>query len=231
MTSFTIRRSLAALAFVATGAGAALAQGTSSPILNTIEVRQLVASSVPADQAKLAAHFTALADRHDADARRHRAMGQAYVPGPRGQGLEMRTHCRRLAELGAQAAVTLRALATHHASLAGGAASSAPVAGIKYQAGADAREPSEADLTALAGRASTTAEHTILRDYFLAFARRYDEEADGHAGMATLYRTTSRLAPVAAHCDRLVTELRGIAAEARSAAAMHRLLAGDLVTK
>ena len=44
-------------------------------------------------------------------------------------------------------------------------------------------------------------------------------------GMATLYRTTSRLAPVANHCDRLVTELRAAAAEARQAATMHGVMA------
>jgi hypothetical protein len=98
--------------------------------------------------------------------------------------------------------------------------------GAKYQAGAEARQPSEADLSRQAIQASTTADHKVLQQYFEAFARRYDAEADGHAGMATLYRTTSRLAPAANHCDKLVTELRDIAKEARSAAAMHAMLAG-----
>ena len=80
-------------------------------------------------------------------------------------------------------------------------------------------------MNALVRRAATPADHRALQDYFQTFAKRYQAEADGHAGMAVLYRTTSRLAPVANHCDRLVTELRAAAAEATQAATMHGLLA------
>ena len=80
-------------------------------------------------------------------------------------------------------------------------------------------------MNALVGRAVTPADHRALADYFQTFAKRYQAEADGHVGMATLYRTTSRLAPVANHCDRLVKELRDAAAEATQAATMHGLLA------
>ena len=69
-------------------------------------------------------------------------------------------------------------------------------------------------MNALVGRAVTPADHRALQDYFQTFAKRYEAEANGHVGMATLYRTTSRLAPVANHCDRLVKELRDAAAEA-----------------
>ena len=225
MTPFTIRTSLAALAFVACGTGATLAQVGPSPILDSVRVRQLVASEAPADQAMLAAHFTALADRHAAAARLHDRMGKSAATNPRGNGQEMKVHCQRLAGLERKAAATLRELAAHHAALGGGAASAAPVTGARYQAGAEAREPREADLNALAGRAATPADHRALQDYFQTFARQYAAEADGHVGMATLYRATSRLAPVANHCDRLVTELRAAAAEATQAATMHGLLA------
>lgn len=225
MTPFTIRRSVAALAFVACGTGAALAQGTPSSILDSVRVRQLVASEAPADQAALAAHFTALADRHASAATLHEAMGESASVNPRGNGHEMKAHCRRLASLEKQASATLRELAAHHAALGGGVASTAPKSGAKYQAGAEAREPSEADMNALARQAATPADHRALQEYFQAFAKRYQAEADGHVGMATLYRTTSRLAPVANHCDRLVTELRAAAAEATQAATMHGLLA------
>lgn len=225
MTPFSIRTSLAALAFVACGTGAALAQGSPSPILDSVRVRQLVASEAPADQAALAAHFTALADRHTAAARLHDTMGRSAAANPRGNGQEMKIHCQRLAGLERKAATTLRALAAHHAALGGGAASTAPASGAKYQAGAEARQPSDADMSALARRASTAADHRALQDYFQTFAKQYEADATGHAGMATLYRTTSRLAPVATHCDRLVTELRAAAAEATRAAAMHGVLA------
>jgi hypothetical protein len=225
MNPFTIRRSLAAFAFVACGTGTALAQGTPSPILDSVRVRQLVASEKPADQAALAAHFTALADRHASAARLHDAMGESAAVNPRGDGQQMKVHCQRLAGLERQASATLKELAAHHAALGGGAASTAPPSGAKYQAGAEAREPNEADMNALARRAATPADHRTLQEYFQAFAKRDSAEADGHVGMATLYRTTSRLAPVANHCDRLVTELRAAAAEATQAAAMHGLLA------
>ena len=101
----------------------------------------------------------------------------------------------------------------------------ARVTGAKYQAGAEARESSVADVNALVGRAVTPADHRALQDYFQTFAKRYEAEANGHVGMATLYRTTSRLAPVANHCNRLVRELRDAAAEATRAATMHGLLA------
>jgi hypothetical protein len=225
MTPFTIRTSLAALAFVACGTGAALAQGSPSPVLDSVRVRQLVASVAPADQAALAAHFTALADRHASAARLHESMGQSAAGNPRGNGQEMKAHCRRLAGLERKASATLRELAAHHAALGGGAASTAPASGAKYQAGAEARQPSEADLNELARRAATPADHRALQDYFQTSAKRYEAEANGHAGMAVLYRTTSRLAPVANHCDRLVKELRDAAAEATQAATMHGQLA------
>lgn len=225
MTPITIRTSLAALAFVACGPGAALAQGTPSPILDSVRVRQLVSSETPADQAALAAHFTALADRHAAAALVHDKMGASAAANPRGNAEQMKIHCQRLAGLERKAAATLRELAAHHASLGGGVASTPPAGGAKYQAGAEARQPDDADMNAVARRASTPADHRALQDYFQTFAKRYEAEADGHVGMATLYRTTSRLAPVATHCDRLVTELRAAAAEARQAAAMHGVLA------
>ena len=60
----------------------AAAQQPTTPILNTLELRQAVASSAPADQARLAAHFTALADRYAADAKVHAKMAQALAATP-----------------------------------------------------------------------------------------------------------------------------------------------------
>lgn len=223
MTPF-IRLSFAALAFAAL-APAAAAQPAASPILDAVEVRRLVASSEASDQAALATHFTALADRAAADARRHEAMGKAAPGGPRAPGAEWKAHCERLTRLGRDAEATLRELAAHHAKLAGGAPSAVPDKGAKYQAGAGAREPEADDMAALAAKPSTPENHRALQDYFETFARRYADQADGHAAMAAHYRTTSRLAPVANHCDRLVKQLRAIEAEARQAAAMHAALA------
>jgi hypothetical protein len=61
MTTFTLRPlaigTLALLIF----AGNALSQ-TASPVLNTLEVQKLVASSEPGDNAKLSAHFASPAN-------------------------------------------------------------------------------------------------------------------------------------------------------------------------
>ena len=55
---------------------------TPSPILNTLEVQKLVASTDPADNARLSAHFAALADRYAREATRHDAMAQAFIASP-----------------------------------------------------------------------------------------------------------------------------------------------------
>ena len=64
-------RSLAlALAVVVALPALAMAQ-TGSPILNALEVRKLVTSADPADNARLSAHFAALADQYGREATRH----------------------------------------------------------------------------------------------------------------------------------------------------------------
>ena len=214
--------SLLALAF----ASASPAAQEAAPILNRIDVERFVASTQPADQAALAAHFRALADRAATDATRHEAMARAVPGGPRTDGPAMKAHCERLARLGLEAEGTLRELAAHHAALAGGSASAAPAKGAKYQAGAGARKPRSEDMAALAARPSTPETHRALQTYFETFARDYRDQAAVHEAMATHYRTTSRLAPVAAHCDRLIERFKAIATEADQAAAMHGSLAG-----
>ena len=56
--------SIAAVA-VLTFAGSVAAQEKPSGLLNSLEVQQLVKRAEPGDNAHLAAHFTALADRLD----------------------------------------------------------------------------------------------------------------------------------------------------------------------
>lgn len=234
MTTFTLPKAprfallvSSAFALAASASTVVRAQGGYDPVLTTIEVRQLVASTAPGDQAKLAAHFTALANRHDAEAATHRKMAEAYPGNPRGGGREMLVHCQHLAKLESQAAATLRTLATHHAALAAGAASSAPAGGATYEAGAGAHQPSDAELAALAAKAASTADHRTLQDYFLTLATRSDAEAAEHTAMAAAYRPVKTLAGMASHCDRLSSEIRAVAHEARAAAAMHGTLAAS----
>jgi hypothetical protein len=239
MTTFVLGKISPAVALVAASAFALLssagtvarAQGGYDPVLTTIEVRQLVTSTAPRDQAKLAAHFTALAARHAAEAATHRTMAKAYPGNPRGGGREMLVHCQHLAALESKIATTLRELATHHAALASGAASTVPAGGAKYQAGAGAHQPSDAELAALAATAASTADHRTLQDYFLTLATRGEAEAGEHAALAASYRTTKTVAAMAPHCDRLAQEIRAVAREARAAASMHGTLAASATAK
>jgi hypothetical protein len=217
--------SLAALALLAL-AGSAAAQDKSPALLNALEVRQLVARAEPGDHARLSAHFTALAERYAAEARRHTSMSQSFIGNPnRNLGTGMSAHCKRLADLNTQSATTVRELATYHQTLAAGAPSTTPREGARFEGGAGARAPTDQDLNALAAKARTPADHRGLEEYFLTSAKRYTADATDHAAMAQTYRGT-RIAQAAVHCDRLVTLSRDSAKEATEAAAMHKQLAG-----
>jgi hypothetical protein len=207
-------------------AGNASAQDNSPALLNTFEVQQLVKRAEPADQARLAAHFTALAERYAAEARRHTSMSQGFVGNPsRNLGTGMSAHCKHLAELNTQSATELRELATYHEKLASGATATPPSAGARFEGGAAAPVPTDQELNAMAAKARTPAEHHALEEYFLTLAKRYTADANEHVAMANTYRGT-RVAQAAVHCDRLVTLSRDEAKEATDAAAMHKQLAG-----
>lgn len=226
MRTISIRTWVVGALTLLTVAGTAAAQTASSPILNTLEVRKLVSSSDPGDNARLSAHFAALADRYAVDATRHKAMAQAFIAAPtrRFPANTAADHCKRLAALNTQSAETLRELATYHGKLAAGALSTPPKGAARFQGGAGAPEPTDAELSALAAKASTPADHHGLEEYFLTAAKRYTADANDHAAMAQAYRGT-RIAQAAVHCDRLVALGRDEAKEATAAAAMHKQLA------
>jgi hypothetical protein len=207
------------------------AQAT-SPLLNAVEVQRLVARGTPDDHAQLRAHFMALADRSDANAKRHTAMSRGFVGNPsRNLTSGLSAHCTRIAALNADQAAALRELATHHATLAVGRPSTPPPAAARYDAGAGAADPDEATLARLAATASTPADHRALETYFLAQAKRYTSEAAEHAGLARSYRGRPRAeasaVAAARHCDRLEALARDAAKEATAAAAEHRTLSGS----
>lgn len=195
-------------------------------ILNIVELQKLIASSSPADNARLAAHFTALADRSSSEATRHQTMAAGFGGNPSRQvGTSMSVHCNRLAELNQQAAATLRELAAHHKKLAAGLASPVPPNAAAYQSGKGSRVPTPNELKALAAKADTAADHRALMEYFTETSRRHTAVADEHVQMSQSYRGT-RIAAAAAHCDRMVALSREAAKEATAAAAMHEDLAG-----
>lgn len=203
----------------------ALAQERPSGLLNSLEVRQLVARAEPADHSRLSAHFTALGDRYTAEAKRHVSMSRSFVGNPnRNLGTGMSVHCKRLADLNTQSAATVRELATYHDKLSTGAAATPPRDGGRFQGGAGAPAPTEKELSALAGQASTPAEHRALEEYFLTLAKRYTTEANDHVTFAQVHRG-SRIAQAAVHHDRLATLARDAAREANAAAEMHKGLA------
>ena len=167
-----------------------------------------------------------MADRHEAEASRHRAMSRAAAGNPSRQlSTSMSVHCTRLADLNTQAASTLRELAAHHWKLAAGQPSILPKDATRYQSGEGARVPTEKELATLAASAKTVADHFALQEYFLTAAKRYTADADEHQTMAQTYRGT-RIAAMAANCDRLVMLSRDAAREAIAAAGMHEDLAG-----
>jgi hypothetical protein len=227
MKTISIRALMMGAFVLLTFAGTAAGQTGASPILNTLEVRELVASTDPGDNARLAAHFTALAERYTADAKRHTAMARAFIGTPARQvGVNSASeHCKVLARLNTQSAETVRELAAHHARLTGGTSSTAPKGSGRFHGGVGAPEPSDAELTALAAEASTPADHRALAEYFLTAAKRYTAGANDHAAMAQAYRGT-KIAQSAAHCERLVQLSRDEAKEANALAAEHQQLAG-----
>ena len=220
-------RSLSIAAIVIlTFAGSVAAQEKSSGLLNSVEVQQLVKRGEPGDNARLATHFTVLADRSAAEARRHTSMAQSFVGNPsRNLGTGMSAHCKQLANLNTQSATELRELATYHQKLASGATATPPAGGARFEGGAGAPAPTDQELNAMAAKASTPADHRALEEYFLTLAKRYTADANEHVAMANTYRGT-RIAQAAVHCDRLVKLSKDEAKEATEAAAMHKQLAG-----
>ena len=217
--------SIAAIAVLAF-AGNVTAQEKPSGLLNTLEVQQLVKRAEPADNARLAAHFTSLADRYAAEAKRHTSMAQSYVGNPRGTlGSGMSAHCKHLADLNTKSATELRELATYHQKLASGAPATPPAGSARFEGGAGAAAPTEQELNAMAAKASTPADHRALEEYFQTLAKRYTADATQHAMTATTYRGT-KIAQAAAHCDNLVRLSKDAAKEATAAAEMHKQLAG-----
>lgn len=207
-------------------AGNATAQEKSGAILNSLEVQQLVKRAEPGDNARLAAHFAALADRYVAEAKQHTTMANAYT-GNAGRSLAtgMSVHCKQLADLNTQSAKEVRELATYHQKLASGAAGTPPAAGSRFEGGAGAPAPTKQDLNALAARASTPADHHALEEYFLTLATRYTKDATDYTTTANTFRGT-KMAAAAVHGDSLARLSNDSAKEATAAASMHKQLAG-----
>lgn len=207
-------------------AGSAAAQEKSGAVLNSLDVQQLVKRAEPGDIPRLAAHFSALADRYVADAKQHTTMATGYT-GNAGRSLAtgMSGHCKQLADLNTQSATEARELATYYQKLGSGAAGTPPAAGSRFEGGAGAPAPTKQDLSALAAKASTPADHRALQEYFLTLATQYTKDATDYATTASTFRGT-KMASAAVHGDSLVRLSKESAKEATAAASMHKQLAG-----
>ena len=225
MKPIFVRSLTLAATVLLTVAGTVAAQEKATGLLSRPEVQQLVARAEPADNARLAVHFAALADRYAAEAKRHIAMSQSFAGNPnRSLGSGMSTHCKRLADLNTQEATTVRELAAYHEKLAAGTPATPPRDGARFQGGAGAPEPTEKQVTALAAKAGTPAEHKALEEYFLTLAKRYTAAAEEHVALAQTYRGT-KIAQAAVMQDRLAQLDRDTVKEATAAAEMHKQLA------
>lgn len=235
MRSIRFRGIAIGLLAVAAFATQAAAQVNQPGILANLEVRQLIARGEPADHTRLRDHFTALADRYATDAKQHNEMARVFLlnPGRRVVANSSSDHCKRLADLAAQSAATVRELATHHDRLAAGIPSTAPRNSARFEAGEGARVAwaHEKEIHDLAANARTAADHRAIEEYFESIEKQYSTTVNEHVAMAQAYRAVPnrRGGDPAAHCDRLATISREAAKEARAAAAEHKRTA-DTVT-
>jgi hypothetical protein len=206
----------------------AVAQTTPPSLLSDVEVRQLIARGAPSDHARLGEHFTILAQRYEADARRHESMGRAFSGNPKlaAAATSLREHCRQLSTRNLESAATLRELIAHHTKRASGEPSAHPTNAERFEDGAGAPAPSDETLMRLAGEADTTSDHRVLEQYFTTLATRYEQEAKRSTAFAASWRAGGSKNPgafgLAAHWDRLARQQRAAAVEARAAAALHK---------
>jgi len=202
--------------------------GAQTAVLSSLDVQTLVAANTPDSNARLARHFTALADKYSTDAASHKAMVTAYTANANhtvGGGLAI--HCKRLSEIATQSAVAAREMASYHDKLAAGASPAVPKDAARLDSGKGAPAPTATDLHGLATAAHMPAEHHALEEYFTTLARKSVAEAETHKAMAGAYRAGARkgAADPAAHCDRLAKLATDAGKEASEAATLHRQLA------
>ena len=208
-------------------ATAAAAQDRTA-LLTSIEVKELVASGQRDDHARLRDHFAALADKYEADAQRHTAIGKSLTGNPNHPpAVPPGARYARLAESETASATTVRELSAHHGRLAAGQVSQAPANSARFENGEGAPAPNEAQLRELSASARTASEHRALEEYFAELAERYTNTAKKHSAMALGYRSHPNdrggsFTALAAHCEQLAKQARESADTARARAAEHR---------
>ena len=223
-----IRLSLlvAATAVVTFASGIVVAAQERPPgLLNTLEVRALVARGDPVDNDRLFLHFRLLWDRYLTEAELHDAMARRVAGNPnRTSGGGRREHCKQLATLNRQSAEIVRELALYHKRLAEGTTATLPAGAARFQGGAGAPDPTAQELDALAAQARTRTDQLALAEYLRMLARRHTRDANEHMRQALTFRG-GRLAQSAVHHEGQASADRTAAREALRAAELHRQLA------
>ena len=214
MTMFIKAASTVVAMVLAAATLTAAPQGTPGHVLSEAELRQAMSASGAPDHAKLAAHYTALADRYAADSAMHAEMAKWYSSNKsRAGGPDMGTHCTALANLGAGMEKSARELAKFHTDSSGTAAKPAPSGSMAGRTASHARM-GEAE------KAPAPNDHSAVAAHFNRLADRYTADAKTHDAMAAMYRT-GRTAGMADHCERLARDARAAAKQAREAASQH----------
>jgi hypothetical protein len=206
--------SVVAIVFAAAALTAA-PQGTAAQVLNEAELRQAMSATGGPDHAKLAAHYTALADRYAADSAMHAEMAKWYSSNrSRAGGPDMGTHCTALANLSAGMEKSARELAKFHREGGAGTAAKPAPSGAMGGDMASHAKMREAE------KAPAPSDHAAVAAHFTRLADRYTADAKMHDAMAAMYRT-GRTAGMVDHCERLARDARAAAKEAREAAGQH----------
>ena len=227
MTTTFLRYFSTALIVGAAAAATAAGQSTApSGLLNKARVQELAKNATtPAEHQQLRDHFIAIAERYEADAKRHASM-PAVLGNPNRTSADTGVHWKRLSEAETAVAKSARELAMFHGQLAAGVAATKPAdpAHLEHGTGAPVTL-SDTQLRQLVASAQTPADHARLREYFESLVTMYTADADTHAAMAAGYRVNANRrtpgADPAVHCDRLVQQARAAAAEAKALAAEH----------
>lgn len=207
------------------GGSSAAAQERPPGLLNTLEVRALVARGDPVDNDRLFVHFRVLWDRYLTEAERHDSLARSFMGNPnRTPGGDTREHCKQRATLNRQSAEIARELALYHKQLAEGITATLPTGAARFQGGAGAPDPTAQELDALAARARTRTDHLALAEYLRMVARRHTRDANEHMRQALTFRG-GRLGQAAVHHENEAGAAREAAREATRTAELHRQLA------
>jgi hypothetical protein len=223
-----VRRSMAmaaaAIVTLASATGVA-AQERPAGLLNTLDVRALVARGDPVDHDRLFVHFRVLWDRYLTEATRHETMAHTVTGNPnRSSGAGANEYCKQLATRSRGSANTVGELALYYKQLAEGDPATLPQGAARFQGGAGAPEPTEEELEAMGAQARTRSDHLALEEYLRMMANRHARNANQQTMLALTYRG-GRFGQAAVHHERLANAARRAAAEARRVADLHRQLA------